>query len=115
MSEKVTINLDVTKLPRERIKARSFTTRSGEEVTAKEIRLEVVPLKDPKLIKSYDNADLMKTHFVCLSQTKQERDDRVDTVYVGEGTQFVQRGQQSAPSNDPPKGAFYDFDDDLPF
>ena len=108
---KVSINVDVTKLPEERIHERSWTDRNGETHTSKEIRLDVVPLKNPKVIKEYDSSTLMKTHFVCLSQTKEERQARAETVYVGEGTQFI---NDASPSSHEP--AFMDdMDDQIPF
>ena len=108
---KVSINVDVTKLPKDRIRERSWTDRNGESHSAKEIRLDVVPLKEPKVIKEYGVSTLMKTHFVCVAQTKEEREARADTIFVGDGVQFV---NDASPSSHEP-ASLDDMDDDIPF
>lgn len=115
MSDKVSITIDVTSIPRDRIVERSFTDRDGNERTVKEVKLDVVPLKQEnhKTLWSGDSGTLVKTHFVCLAQTKQERADRADTVYVGDGVRFI-GGQQTAPSGGN-SGAMDGFDQDVPF
>ena len=44
-----------------------------------------MPLKEPKQIYEKDNMRIMKTHFACAIQTKEEREAKADTVYIGEG------------------------------
>ena len=89
---KITINIDLTKLDKTRIQERTYTNKNGQEVTVKEYKMEVVPLNLQKTIKEGDSWLLRKTHFVCNSQTKEERANKVKTVYLGEGVMFQDKG-----------------------
>ena len=52
--------------------------------------MEVVPLKKKILIKTGDTWKLDKTHFVCDKQTKEEREEKKETNFLGSGVQFSQ-------------------------
>lgn len=88
---KITINIDLTKLDKTRIQERTYTNKNGQEVTVKEYKMEVVPLNLQKTIKEGDTWLLRKTHFVCDAQTKEERTNKKETVYLGEGVMFQDR------------------------
>ena len=81
---KIKVTLDATKL-RQLVQTRSYTNRNGEEVTVQEISFELVPVKEPKTIFTADNRRIDKTHFAAVIQTKEEREAKADTVYIGEG------------------------------
>lgn len=107
MSKKITVVLDANKL-KGTAKERTFKNREGEQVTVKEIKLEVVPVKDTKTVYSTDKYDLVKTHFVALPQTTEERNQKKPTVFVGDGITTVWK------NDDKPKGNnFLDDDDDI--
>ncbi len=93
-SGKILITIDVLKVNKDKIKERRFTTKDGKEVIAKDLNLEIVPLKEPKLIKEGDAWALYKTHFVALEQTQEERQNKVKSLIVGDGRQFLDKGSK---------------------
>lgn len=88
MANKIMITLDASKL-KGLAKDRTYNNRSGEPVTVKELKFELVEVKEPKVTYSTDKYDLVKTHFAAIPQTKEERDAKADTVFIGEGTTTV--------------------------
>ena len=86
--QKIIITIDLNKIDKERINTKTYTNKAGEEITKKEYKMEVVPLKKKKLIKSGDTWELYKTHFICDNQTKEERKEGKEVNYIGEGVQF---------------------------
>lgn len=112
------IVLDVEKL-KGLSKTRTFKTKDGQEVNKKEIELNLVPLKEPKVLSSTDKYDFIKTHFICLPKTKEERESGKETIYVGEGfeTKWKDNNGFNAPSEKTQSNPFLDNDedDDLPF
>lgn len=95
---KITLTIDVNKIDKSRIKERTYTNKAGEEVTVKEYTLEAVPLKQPRALKKADGSliagdtwQLMETHFACEAQTKEERQNNKETVYIGKGTQLMDK------------------------
>ena len=44
-----------------------------------------IEVKEPKTIFTSDKYRIDKTHFACVVQTKEQREAKADTVYVGEG------------------------------
>lgn len=91
MANKITITLDTAKL-KGLAKDRTFTTKDGQ-VTVKELKFELVEVKEPKVTYSADKYDLVKTHFASLLQTKEERDAKAPTVYIGEGITTVWKNE----------------------
>ena len=94
---KLSITVDVNKLDKARIEARTFTNKEGQEVTAKDLKLDAIPLNRPQQITEGDTWALVKTHFVVQSPTKEERANKIDMPIVGDGMQFRDKGQ-TAPS-----------------
>ena len=90
---KISITLDVSKINKAKIETRSYVNREGVPVVVKEYKLDLVPLKQAKIIKSGNDWDLKKTHFAVEAQTKEERAAKKESVFVGEGLQFVSRGE----------------------
>lgn len=88
MIEKITITLQVNKISKSKILSRSFVNRDNEEISVKELKLDIVPLKEPKLLKDADTYQLWKTHFVAEQQTKEERDAKIKSNIIGEGVMF---------------------------
>ena len=84
MTKKMQITLDVSKMKGLK-KSRAFKNGQGETVTIDEIKLEVVPLKEEKVVFSTDKYDLVKTHFIVVPQTKEQRDAKEQSIFVGDG------------------------------
>ena len=84
----LTLSICLSKLPKERI-------RVGSD-GLKYIDLVAIKRKEPDKIGN--------THFIALSQTKQEKESSAQTVFVGSGKEYS--GQQS---QQPKKKVNYDF------
>lgn len=113
---KITINIDVSKIKKSRIEERTFTKKDNTTGSKKEYKLDIVPLAEPKLIKEGDGWKMMKTHFVVESPTKEERANKVKTDILGEGITFF-----DTVATDPIQSETVEFpdtpagDDDFPF
>lgn len=88
---KIKIKIDATKIPREKIIERRYTNKAGHEVIVKDIEFDIVPKKEPKLIKEGDTWQLWETHFVSLSQTAQERQAKEKGIILGNGYTFTDK------------------------
>ena len=109
---KVQITLDATKL-RGLVANRSYQNKNGETVTVQEVKFELVAVKEPKQIYEKDNMRIMKTHFASVIQTKEERDAKAPTVYIGEG--FTTVWNNTEPIQAVPMASNEEEHEDLPF
>ena len=89
--QKITVNIDLTKIDKTRIVERKYTNAAGVEITAKEYKMDVVEVKPEnfKTIASGDTWALVKKFFVADSPTKEERAAQTKTNFVGDGVVFV--------------------------
>ncbi len=81
---KIQITLDATKL-RNLVSKREYKNKNGETVQLQEVKFELVEVKEKKEIYKKDNMRILKTHFASVIQTKEEREAKADTIYIGEG------------------------------
>jgi hypothetical protein len=81
---KIQVTLDAQKL-RNLVTKRTYKNKDGQDVELQEIKFELVAVKEPKTIFTKDNMRIDKTHFACVVQTKEERDAKAPTIYIGEG------------------------------
>lgn len=88
MAEKINITIDVSKMDKTRIEPRTYTNKDGVEVTQKNYRMELVPLREPKLLKAGSGWEMVKTHFVVEAPTAEEREGKVKTTIIGDGIIF---------------------------
>ena len=63
--EKIIININPDKISKDKITTRTFKNKENEEVSVREMKFEVVPLKEKKFIKQGEGWKLWKTHFVA--------------------------------------------------
>jgi hypothetical protein len=96
--EKISITIDASKLTKSKITARTFTNKEGKEITSQDIKLEVIPVKEPKLIKEGDTWSMWKTHFVAEVQSKEEREQKIKSAIVGDGIIFKNKEADTASS-----------------
>ena len=94
---KINVTLDVSKISKDKIVSRTFKNRDGEEVTVKEYKVELIELKAPKFVKEGEGWKMIKTHFVVEAQTKEERANKVDQNFIGDGFVFEEK---SSPTNE---------------
>ena len=83
------IKINLSQVDKSRIVDRTYTNREGKQVIIKELSMETLPLKEPKLITEGQTWKLMKTHTVIHEQTKEEKTNKVPAIFIGEGLQFV--------------------------
>ncbi len=109
--KKISITIDLGKIDKNRIIERTYTNKEGQEVIVKEYKLDVVPLRNKKEIKSGDTWKLVKSHFVADSQTKEEREAKADTNFLGDGVTF----EDVDPLEDAQSENVQTTHDDIPF
>lgn len=80
----IQITLDASKL-RNLVSNRAYKNKEGQDVQVQEIKFKLVEVKEPKTIFTSDKYKINKTHFACVIQTKEEREAKADTIYIGEG------------------------------
>ena len=85
---KITITLDATKL-RTLVSKRQFKNKDGVDMEVQEVKFELVQVKEPKVIHKGNGYELHKTHFASVIQTKEEREAKAETVFIGEGVTTV--------------------------
>ena len=87
---KIQVTLDATRL-RDLVTKRSYENKNGETVQLQEVKFELVPVKSEsqKVIYEKDNFKIVKTHFAAAIQTKEEREAKKDTFYIGEGFSHI--------------------------
>lgn len=85
---KLSITIDVSKINKNKITERKFTNSQGEEITVKEYRMDILPLKEEKTIKTGDGWEMVKSHFVVESPSKEEKDQKIKTPFLGDGIEF---------------------------
>ena len=91
---KVQVTLDASKL-RNLISKRSYKTKEGKEIEVQEVKFELIEVKEPKTIYTADKYRIDKTHFASVIQTKEEREAKADTIYIGEGFTTVWSNAES--------------------
>lgn len=86
----ITVTIDVSKINKDKITTRTYTDKNGNEVTQRLYKMEVVPLKEKKILKEGSSNgkewSLLKTHFVKEYQTKDEKDAKAETNFIGDAT-----------------------------
>jgi hypothetical protein len=112
---KISIKIDISKIDKTKITERKYTNKEGVEVVIKELSLDIVPLKEKKVIKEGDTWRMVKTHFVAEPQTKEERANGQPSNILGDGIVF-EDNKASAPIDYPEvTNTMTDEDFDLPF
>lgn len=95
--KKILCQIDLNTIDESRVRNNEYTKSDGTKISERLYEFEVVELKDEKKkqIKSGDGWVLIKTHFICEAQSKEERSMKIPTVYVGEGKQFIYTNDES--------------------
>jgi hypothetical protein len=110
---KIQVSLDASKL-RTLVSKRTYKNKDGKEVEVQEVKFELVEVKEPKTIYTADKYRIDKTHFASVIQTKEEREAKADTVYIGEGFTTVWSNAETVTHVATPIKEVED-KDDLPF
>lgn len=86
--QKIPVTLDLSKIDKSRIIERKYTDKAGVEHVAREYKIDIVPLKAEKFVTEGSWGKMFKTHFVVQAQTKEERKNNTDSVFIGDGFRF---------------------------
>ena len=108
---KITITLDATKL-RDLVTKREFDAKDGTKMQVQEVRFELVEVKEPKIIFEGSGYKLQKTHFASVIQTKEERESKAETIFIGEGITTIWEQKEQVFSS---TTVTEEQSDDLPF
>lgn len=113
---KITITLDATKL-RNLVSKRQYDSKDGQKMEVQEVKFELVPVKEPKIIYEGTGYKLQKSHFASVIQTKEEREAQAETIFIGEGitTLWDNAGQGSVFNAKPVTEVETVEPDDIPF
>jgi len=113
---KITITLDATKL-RTLVQKRQYDAKDGQKMEVQEVKFELVPVKEPKIIYEGNGYKLQKSHFASVIQTKEEREAQAETIFIGEGITALwdNSGQGNVFNAKPVTDTNEDEPDDLPF
>ncbi len=93
--KKTKLVIDLSKIDKSKIKERKFTDKQGVEHTAKEYSMELIELKAPKFVSQGKDWELIKTHFIVDQQTKEEREAKKPSNFIGDGLVFNKKGDHS--------------------
>jgi len=85
---KLTITVNTHLIDKKKLTDRDYTNKEGKEVMVKELKLDVIPLKEKKLLKSGDTWKMIKVGFVIQSPTKEEKQAKTKMAIIGEVTEF---------------------------
>lgn len=111
----IQVTLDATKL-RSLVTKRQYTNKQNESVEVQEVKFKLVELKEPKTIYTAKKYRIDKTHFACVIQTKEEREAKADTIYIGDGFTTVWNNENKTEVfNAIPVNNNQEEHDDLPF
>lgn len=113
MANKIKVSIDANKA-REILVKEKYTNKGGKEVEVQKLNFELIEKRDESKEIVYDSEKfyLVKTHFAVKPQTKEERESKAETFFVGDGTTLVWKDEditKTAPSKAPVEN------DDLPF
>lgn len=111
---KITINLNLSKIDKSKIVERVYKDKEGNEVKEKIYKFEIIPLKEKKFVAEGDTWTMFKTHFGVESQTKEEREAKKPSNFVAEGMQFEKKELTSAGTKIPDFSEV-DNNEDIPF
>lgn len=102
--KKIQINIDVTKIDKARIVERKYKNKEGQEVTVKDLQLDVIPLKEERLAFAGEGYKLMKVGFVTQKATKEERLNKVNLPIIGDAleTRFEEKVENTIDSSEIP-------------
>lgn len=113
--QKINLTIDVTKIDKTKIVERTYINKGGVEVTVKDLNLEVVPLKEKKLIKTSDKGAVFKTHFVAHKSFKNEDGTYENGAIIGDGISFEPTESAEENSSTPSVGDEPHPFDSIPF
>jgi len=111
---KITVTLEAAKL-RELLFTETYKNREGQEVSVQKVRFELVEVKEPKTVYTGEKYRLDKTHFAAAIQTKEQREAKAETAFLGEGVTTVWLNDSQETKSEPKNQESSADPSDLPF
>lgn len=93
---KISITLNVSNVPKDKIFERVYKDKEGNEVKERLYKFDLIESKEAKFVTEGATWVMKKTHFGVDAQTKQERESKAKAVYVAEGFVFENKVDTSA-------------------
>jgi len=81
---KIQVTLDATKL-RSLVAKRTYKNKDNADVEVQEVKFELIAVKEPKTIYTGNGYRIDKTHFASVIQTKEQREAKAETIFIGDG------------------------------
>ena len=105
------------KLPILSILSLSIAIYSGNEIAIKEIKFDLIEMKpeSQKVVYDHEKFQLVKTHFAIKQQTQEERQNKAESLFVGEGVTQVWKNEAGSATSFQAAPTAAQVADDLPF
>lgn len=87
----INIKIDVSKIDKSKIIDREYTNKEGQKVIQKQYAMDVVALKEPKIVSEGVDWVMSKTHIVVEGQTKEEKQNKIKSKIIGDGFAFSKK------------------------
>ena len=91
---KITITVNTHLIDKKKLIERDYTNKEGKEVLVKELKLDIIPLKEKKIIKMGDTWEMWKVGFVKQSSTKEEKENKTELPIIGDAIRFENKVSQ---------------------
>jgi hypothetical protein len=88
MKNKLTATIRVSGIDKTKFVERSYKDKEGNQVSVKEFKLDLVPLKERKAIVSGEGWVMFKVGFVTMSPTKEEKQAKTKLPIIGDVIEF---------------------------
>lgn len=112
---KITIKLNIDKIDRSKIKSRSYKNKSGIDVTVREYEVEIIPIREEKVVHSTDKYDFVKIGFASDRSVKRPDGKWDDGTILGDAVEIRSKtaGERTVNMDDIDDGSINV--DDIPF
>ncbi len=108
--------INLSKINKSNIVDKTYTTNEGNTVTIKELEIELISLKEPKVIYEKDARELVKIGFITEKSTKDTFGNWVNGTTLGDITKWRDKQNSDMPQSQmrTSDGAPLPFPDDTP-
>lgn len=111
---KIQVTLDATKL-RSLVTKRTYKNKENADVEVQEVKFELIAVKEPKTIYTGNGYRIDKTHFASVIQTKEQREAKAETIFIGDGFTTVWENANTPAETHTAVPIPQEEHDDLPF
>lgn len=98
--ERYTAKIIVSNINKDKIVTRTYKNKEGIEVIVKELEIELVPLRESKLVAENAQSNLWKVGFIAERSVKNEKGEWVNGNTLGDIGQWVPKDGQIEPQQE---------------